>query len=118
MTAETTFKADKSEGTVEVTFTFDATALSGHDVVVFEKLYVSTGDKDNKKEVELTNHEDLNDDGQTVKITDVPKDTPDISTPVKTGDNTPILLYAGIAAGALLLAGIAAVIYFRNKKQK
>lgn len=118
VTAETTFKADKSEGTVEVTFTFDATALSGHDVVVFEKLYVSTGDKDNKKEVELTNHEDLNDDGQTVKITDVPKNTPDISTPVKTGDDTPILLYAGIAAGALLLAGIAAVIYFRKKKQK
>lgn len=118
VTAETTFKADKSEGTVEVTFTFDATALSGHDVVVFEKLYVSTGDKDNKKEVELTNHEDINDNGQTVKITDVPKNTPDISTPVKTGDNTPILLYAGIAAGALLLAGIAAVIYFRKKKQK
>ena len=118
VTAETTFKADKSEGTVEVTFTFDATALSGHDVVVFEKLYVSTGDKDNKKEVELTNHEDINDDGQTVKITDVPKDTPDISTPVKTGDDTPLLLYAGIAAGALLLAGIATVIYFRKKKQK
>lgn len=118
VTSEATFKPENSEGTVEVTFTFDATALSGHDVVVFEKLYVSTGDKDNKKEVELTNHEDLNDDGQTVKITDVPKDTPDISTPVKTGDNTPILLYAGIAAGALLLAGIATVIYFRKKKQK
>ena len=118
VTAETSFKADKSEGTVEVTFTFDATSLSGHDVVVFEKLYVSTGAKDNKNEVELTNHEDINDNGQTVKITDVPKDTPDISTPVKTGDNTPILLYAGIAAGALLLAGIAAVIYFRKKKQK
>ena len=118
VTAETSFKADKSEGTVEVTFTFDATALSGHDVVVFEKLYVSTGDKDNKKEVELTNHEDINDNDQTVKITDVPKDTPDISTPVKTGDDTPLLLYAGIAAGALLLAGIATVIYFRKKKQK
>lgn len=118
VTSEATFKPENSEGAVEVTFTFDATALSGHDVVVFEKLYVSTGDKDNKKELELTNHEDLNDDGQTVKITDVPKDTPDISTPVKTGDNTPILLYAGIAAGALLLAGIATVIYFRKKKQK
>ena len=118
VTSEATFKPENSEGTVEVTFTFDATSLSGHDVVVFEKLYVSTGDKDNKKEVELTNHEDLNDDGQTVKITDVPKNTPDISTPVKTGDNTPILLYAGIAAGALLLAGIATVIYFRKKKQK
>lgn len=118
VTSEATFKPENSEGAVEVTFTFDATALSGHDVVVFEKLYVSTGDKDNKKELELTNHEDLNDDGQTVKITDVPKNTPDISTPVKTGDNTPILLYAGIAAGALLLAGIATVIYFRKKKQK
>ena len=107
-----------SSSTVEVTFTFDATSLSGHDVVVFEKLYVSTGDKENKNEVELTNHEDINDNGQTVKITDVPKDTPDISTPVKTGDDTPLLLYAGIAAGALLLAGIATVIYFRKKKQK
>lgn len=117
VTSEATFKPENSEGTVEVTFTFDAASLSGHDVVVFEKLYVSTGDKDNKKEVELTNHEDLNDDDQTVKITDVPKDTPDISTPVKTGDDTPLLLYVGIAAGALLLAGIAAVIYFRKKKQ-
>ena len=118
VTSEATFKPENSEGTVEVTFTFDATSLSGHDVVVFEKLYVSTGDKDNKKEVELTNHEDINDNDQTVKITDVPKDTPDISTPVKTGDDTPLLLYAGIAAGALLLAGIATVIYFRKKKQK
>ena len=116
--SEATFKPENSEGTVEVTFTFDATSLSGHDVVVFEKLYVSTGAKDNKNEVELTNHEDINDNGQTVKITDVPKDTPDISTPVKTGDDTPLLLYAGIAAGALLLAGIATVIYFRKKKQK
>ena len=116
--SEATFKPENSEGTVEVTFTFDATSLSGHDVVVFEKLYVSTGDKDNKNEVELTNHEDINDNDQTVKITDVPKDTPDISTPVKTGDDTPLLLYAGIAAGALLLAGIATVIYFRKKKQK
>ena len=116
--SEATFKPENSEGTVEVTFTFDATSLSGHDVVVFEKLYVSTGDKENKNEVELTNHEDINDNGQTVKITDVPKDTPDISTPVKTGDDTPLLLYAGIAAGALLLAGIATVIYFRKKKQK
>ena len=118
VTSEATFKPENSEGTVEVTFTFDATSLSGHDVVVFEKLYVSTGYKDNKKEVELTNHEDINDNDQTVKITDVPKDTPDISTPVKTGDDTPLLLYAGIAAGALLLAGIATVIYFRKKKQK
>ena len=118
VTSEATFKPENSEGTVEVTFTFDATSLSGHDVVVFEKLYVSTGDKENKNEVELTNHEDINDNDQTVKITDVPKDTPDISTPVKTGDDTPLLLYAGIAAGALLLAGIATVIYFRKKKQK
>ena len=108
VTSEATFKPENSEGTVEVTFTFDATSLSGHDVVVFEKLYVSTGDKDNKKEVELTNHEDINDNDQAVKITDVPKDTPDISTPVKTGDDTPLLLYAGIAT----------VIYFRKKKQK
>lgn len=43
--------------------------------------------------------------------------TPSVSSPVKTGDDMPILLYVGVALGALLLAGILAIIYYRKRKQ-
>ena len=35
---------------------------------------------------------------------------------VKNGDDMPILLYVGVALGALLLAGILAIIYYRKRK--
>lgn len=43
VTAQAEFKAEKAGGSVEVTFTFDASALAGQDVVVFEKLYYTDG---------------------------------------------------------------------------
>ena len=62
VTGTTTFTAEKSEGTVNVEFTFDASALKGKTIVVFEKAY--QGDK------EVATHEDINDGGQTVDVTD------------------------------------------------
>ena len=120
VTAETTFKPEKSKGTVDVTFTFDATELKGHDVVVFEKLYVTVNEDGKEKEVELTNHEDIKAESQTVKLTEIPTEpkTPDISAPVKTGDDTPIFLYMGIAAGALLLAAVSGFLYYRRRKNQ
>ena len=120
VTAETTFKPEKSKGTVDVTFTFDATELKGHDVVVFEKLYVTVNEDSKEKEVELTNHEDIKAESQTVKLTEIPTEpkTPDISSPVKTGDDTPIFLYIGIAAGALLLAAVSGFLYYRRRKNQ
>ena len=44
--------------------------------------------------------------------------SPSISSPVKTGDDMPILLYVGIGGGALLLAVILAIVYYRKRKQK
>lgn len=44
--------------------------------------------------------------------------SPSVSSPVKTGDDMPILLYVGIGGGALLLAVILAIIYYRKRKQK
>ncbi|MFQ9470060.1 MAG: VaFE repeat-containing surface-anchored protein [Hominenteromicrobium sp.] len=60
ITAETTFIAETKNGSVDVTFIFDATGLHGKEVVVFENLY--------RENVLLATHADINDEGQTVKI--------------------------------------------------
>lgn len=60
ITAETTFIAEAKNGSVDVTFIFDATGLHGKEVVVFENLY--------RENVLLATHADINDEGQTVKI--------------------------------------------------
>ena len=43
VTAEAEFTPDKSSGEIELTFTFDGSALAGKDIVVFEKLFYVTG---------------------------------------------------------------------------
>ena len=58
VTAEVEFTPTSSEGTVELTYTLDASALAGKAVVVFETLY-----QDDK---EVASHADLEDEGQTV----------------------------------------------------
>ena len=58
VTAEVEFTPTSSEGTVELTYTLDASALAGKAVVVFETLY-----QDGK---EVASHADLEDEGQTV----------------------------------------------------
>lgn len=61
VTAETTFVAKASVQDVTVHFAFDGSELGGHDVVVFEDLYLG-----NKK---IATHADLNDKDQTVHVT-------------------------------------------------
>lgn len=58
VTAELEFTPDSPDGTVELTYTFDASALAGTSVVVFEDLY--------QGENVVTSHADLEDEGQTV----------------------------------------------------
>lgn len=60
VTATKKFTAEKSEGSVELEFTFDASTLMGKDVVVFEDAYV--------KGVPVATHSDLNDKNQTVSF--------------------------------------------------
>lgn len=60
ITAETTFIAETKNGSVDVTFIFDATGLHGKEIVVFEDLY--------RENVLLATHADINDEGQTIKI--------------------------------------------------
>ena len=62
-----TFTADSEKMTVEITYSFDGSALGGQNLVTFEELY----DMSNPKEpVKVAEHKDINDDGQTVLITE------------------------------------------------
>ena len=60
ITAETVFVPETKNGSVDVTFIFDATGLHGKEIVVFEDLY--------RENALLATHADINDEGQTVKI--------------------------------------------------
>lgn len=65
--AETTFIADAKNGSVDVTFVFDATGLHGKEIVVFEDLY--------RENIKVAAHADITDDDQTIKVK-----TPEIGT--------------------------------------
>lgn len=125
VTAEVQFTPKEASGEAELTFTFDGSSLDGHDVVVFEKLYYVSGEA----ELLLAAHEDIKDEGQTVKLTKIPKketpketpkESPKVSAPVKTGDNTDITAYVAIAAasGVILLGAFVYIIYKRKKKKQ
>ena len=61
VTAETTFTPETADGTVDVTFTFDSTAIpDGTQLVAFESL--------DRVGVELAAHADINDEAQTVTV--------------------------------------------------
>jgi len=61
-----TFVADDEEMKVEISYTFNASALGGKNLVTFEELY----DFSNPDEpVKVAEHKDIEDDGQTVLIT-------------------------------------------------
>ena len=61
------FTAEDSSMEVEITFTFNASALAGKDLVTFEELYdLSNPDEPTK----VAEHKDIEDDGQTVTITE------------------------------------------------
>ena len=60
-----TFTAKKSEMEVEVSYTFNASALGGKDLVTFEELYnLSNPDEP----IKVAEHKDIEDEGQTVTI--------------------------------------------------
>ena len=63
ITASTTFTAEKAEGSVDIVFEFDASAIAGTTVVAFESMEY--------KGIEVAVHADITDEDQTVYIPDV-----------------------------------------------
>lgn len=96
ITSTVKFVPDKTDGKVEVTFTFDGSAIKKDtELVVFETL-----SRDN---VEIAVHADLKDKGQTVTIVPPTPKTP------KTSDNRNLGTWIGLG-GVGLGAGIAALL--------
>lgn len=116
VTGQTEFVPESAEGTVDVTFTFNAEGLAGKEVVVFEKLYLML----DGKAIPVTSHEDLSDQGQTVKL--VEEETPETpetptTNPPQTGDTTSPVLWIAIAL--LSAAGIGCGIWkIRRRKRR
>ena len=103
ITSTVKFVPDKADAKVEVTFTFDGSAIKKDtDLVVFETLY--------RDGVELTAHADIDDKRQTVTI------KPYIPHNPKTGDDRNINRILGIAGASLV--GIAGCVYFFIKRKK
>lgn len=106
ITAEITFTPEKAEGKVIVRYAFDGKGIKCQtDIVVFEALYCD-GE-------ELAVHADIEDAEQTVTLTVPP--APYIPAP-KTGDNSKLGFWIGLAAVAL--GGVISVGIIRIKSRK
>lgn len=102
------FTPDEPNGTVDVAFAFDGSAMAGHTVVAFEQLALDG-------EV-VAVHEDVDDAGQSVELTEPPADTPPAKDNPKpglpqTGDAVPWIPLACIAGATVCLAAVAALGY-------
>ena len=120
------FTADNESMEDQIAFTFDASELGGKELVTFEELHdLSNPDEPTK----VTEQKGIEDDGQTVTITEVPETpeeptepeqptTPDTPTKTsdapKTGDNTNIDLFLGILV--LSGAGVAGTYFFKRRR--
>lgn len=76
VTASTTFTPEKPKGSVDVVFEFDADLLAGKKLVAFEKLY--------RNQIEITVHEDIDDENQTTTV--VPPQIGTTATDTADGD--------------------------------
>lgn len=98
-----TFKPETTNGEITVTFVFDASGLTAAtEIVVFESLY--------RDDVEITAHADIEDEGQTVKLTPPVPDIP------QTGDESNLGFWIGL--GAVALGGLVSCIIIFLKKKK
>ena len=97
VTAELEFTPSSSEGSVELTYTFDGSALAGKSVVVFEDLY--------QEENVIASHADINDEGQTVTFgkpsigTTATIDGEKTAQPAEQITITDTVEYSGLTAG-------------------
>ena len=98
-----TFKPDAPDSEITVTFVFDASGLTAAtEIVVFESLY--------RDGVEIAVHADIEDEGQTVKLTPPVPDIP------QTGDDSNLGFWIGLGAVALGGAVASAIILMKKKK--
>ena len=90
------FTAEKADGSIDITFTFDSSLLAGNTIVVFENLY--------ENGIKVIGHADINDVNQTIEI-------------VKTGDTGNVYRYALLALISLAVM-VSLVMAKKSRNQK
>ncbi|ANS52456.1 hypothetical protein BM86_35085 [Bacillus thuringiensis] len=123
VTSETTFTAKEKDGSVTLDFTFNASALEGKEVVVFEDVY--------QNDVLVATHADIQDKGQTVKFKSKPEQPIKVQPIVKavepapkkventlptTGGKEENPYWKWIGAVMMLLGGFVAIRAYRTQK--
>ena len=122
-----TFIADDEAMKVEISYTFNASALGGKNLVTFEELYDLSNPDEPKK---VTEHKDIEDKGQTITFKEKPEvpeepekpetpQTPNTSHKTdspKTGDSTN--LYGLLALLLISGAGLAGIFFYKRRKMK
>ena len=92
VTAEERFVPKTADGEVKISFTFDASALSGTTLVAFEQCFyvkgAAEGEEDDsetpaeEEEIPAARHEDINDEEQTVFIPEIRTHLSDVITEI------------------------------------
>ena len=100
VTATQTFKPAQPNGTIDMTYTFNAHALAGNHIVVFEELLLDN--------TVIADHKDIDDDDQTVYIAPKP---PTLHTG---GEGTGMFHLSGIFMSLILMIAEA----FRRRRRK
>ena len=100
---------ESKDGTLEVPFEFDATDIAGHDVVIFEYIWLVQDENNNDmKQYLVAEHKDIGNTDQTFRVSEHP------DTTVKTGDNTNTALPMAV----MILSAAALVILIWNRTKK
>ena len=107
--AEKTFTPEAAGGTVEISFTFDSTALNGKTIVVFETLYYEG--------MEVTVHADINDENQAVVFPGIATKASDSGNGSSTLSGSrirDIISYTGLTPGAKYV--VVTQVYDKNDR--
>ena len=121
------FTADSENMEVQIAFTFDASELGGQQLVTFEELYDLSNPDEPKK---VTEHKDIEDEGQTVTIKEIPEipeepekpetpttpDTPTRTDSPKTGDSTKLMAFIVMLIASA--GGLAGTYFYKRRRMK
>lgn len=110
VTAEKAFVAENNNGSIDIEFTFDASALSDKKIVVFEKLF--------HNDREVASHEDLKDKNQTITFEKL--DTPEKPVPNQKGNDFPKTGDKTVASVLLFLAAccLSIIVFVKRRVPK
>ena len=110
VSTQVAFTPAEPQGSVDVRFEFDASALDGSTLVAFETL--------KKEEEVVAEHVDISDIDQTVYVEKTPREHPSDARLSKTGDRKTLIIIALATAGVIATGAAIAASRARSKRNR